>query len=456
MASTVKNKRSTTSGNSPTLTEGEIALQLADKRIITANSSASFDAFQNTVSNIAITNTSGQLSVGNTTVKSTVNSTGFSLTVNSTTTFTISAPSASDYASGAKVLLSNGSFGSASGGGTPGGSNTNIQFNDSNTFNGTNNFNYDKSSNTLSFSGSFVANADFITIGNTTINSTINSISLNLPVGPSGANAQAAPNSGMLLYDKYKANRFFPHVIDSNGWDASLDCHPIHSSVYFIMPTVAATTLTTMRTAATIAGSTVNNVAATPNLSNLYLSQARLIITANATAGANSTLFTSNVSFSRGNAANVGGFYAAFKFGLEKAVTNTIFYVGFADVTAGVNANPSGIRNIIGFGKDRGQTNLYAISANSSATVNTDLSGMDFTVNQTNWYEGIIYALPNGGNVYYQLTNITTGAIANGQFAAANLPANNQLLCWKISVSKIVQTANTDVAFGGVQIEVPN
>lgn len=76
MTSTVQVKRSTTSGNvPPSLQEGQIALNLVDKRLFTANSTQIFDAVQNTASDFKITTSSGAaFRVGNTTVNAVCNS----------------------------------------------------------------------------------------------------------------------------------------------------------------------------------------------------------------------------------------------------------------------------------------------------------------------------------------------------------------------------------------------
>lgn len=68
-----QHKRSSTPGATPTLLAGELAFNLADKRVFTANSSVVFDALQATSSNLTITNS--VLTVGNTTVNVVVNST---------------------------------------------------------------------------------------------------------------------------------------------------------------------------------------------------------------------------------------------------------------------------------------------------------------------------------------------------------------------------------------------
>lgn len=82
----IRLKRSTTSGNTPaSLVEGELAINLVDRRLFAGNSSAIWDAFQNTSSNVVIT-TSGadRFAVGNSTVNASVNSTTLTIGANVT------------------------------------------------------------------------------------------------------------------------------------------------------------------------------------------------------------------------------------------------------------------------------------------------------------------------------------------------------------------------------------
>lgn len=180
MADIVRTFYSTTPGNvPPSLDIGQFAVNLVDKRIFVANATQIFDAFQNTILDIAITNSSGAAyRVGNATVNLVINSTSYKFQ-NSTVSFTFPLPTASDI-SGGKLLCANGSWatGGGGGGGTPGGSNTNIQINDSGSLFGSNAFSFDKSTNTVNLDGNFTANADYISLGNNTVNTIANSTGL--------------------------------------------------------------------------------------------------------------------------------------------------------------------------------------------------------------------------------------------------------------------------------------
>ena len=189
MTSTVQNKRSTTGGNVPTLSAGELAFNLVDKRIFTANSTVVFDAFQNTIVDIAITNSSGgALRVGNSTINSVTNSSSVTLS-NSTVTISFIKPTAADYAAANKFLASNGSWLTPTASATAGGSNTQIQFNDSTAFGGSAGLVFDKTTNNVTIANTLTAtnltvNADYISLGNSTVNTVINSVNITVNSNP--------------------------------------------------------------------------------------------------------------------------------------------------------------------------------------------------------------------------------------------------------------------------------
>jgi hypothetical protein len=257
------------------------------------------------------------------------------------------------------------------------------------------------------------------------------------------------------MYGRYKAGRPMLSTIDQTGFDMPLDSHPVHISVHSIMPVSGTATPVVIRMGTSNGGLT----ATTPAVTNLFTTQARLTVTTAATANANAFITSQTTLFSRGAVGNTGGFYAVFKFGLDATAANQHFYIGFAATTGGSNASANTQPNNIGFWKPPLVANLQALCSNNSAagagSSNVD-TGFDFTTARTNWYEGIIYAIPNG-NCYWQLTNITTGAVSNGQFNNTNLPANTLALAFKSYIcSGIGQATAVGYGFGGVQIETIN
>lgn len=477
----IKLKSNNTTATVPaSLQPAEFAYNIVDRRLFSANSTVVFDAIQNTAVDFSISNNStGAFRVGNSTVNSVSNSSAFVL-ANSTVTFIITRPSAADYAAATKFLSANGSFLTPAGGSaSPGGGNTDVQFNDSGAFLGNSGFTFNKTTNNVTiantitignstvntvansskltvtdaqFNGNIVANSDYISLGNSTINSVLNSISWS--VMSLGTNNITAPVTGNTLsyFTKFKAGRMMPITIGSSGWDSPLQAHFMHNTVYQMVPLAGGTAASVIRLTS---ANTVAFTARTPASTNIFLSQVRLGHTTGATAG--TTISWRNgtgLPFWRGNAAGLGGFYAVCRFGVASAAAQGRAFIGFKNSTTALsNGNPSAQTNIIGFGWDSAATNVFAMSANSTVANSID-TGLTCTTGNTDWYEGVIFAPPNGGTVQYQITNLSNGTIVTGSYNQTNLPSTTTFLTWQFWGNNGSTAGAHIMDWGGVQIEV--
>lgn len=166
-------KRTTISGrpaNTTTLTNAaELALNLPDGIMYSTNGTVVFEIGANLTSQ-AVTNL---IFVGNSTVNAVVNSTSIKVS-NSTSNSLFAIPLATDWSAGTKYLNANGSWATPAGaGGSPGGSNTHVQFNDSGAFGGDAGLVFDKVNDIL-FSGNSVW------VGNSTVNNVMLPVSLKI------------------------------------------------------------------------------------------------------------------------------------------------------------------------------------------------------------------------------------------------------------------------------------
>ena len=148
MSNTVfKLRRSSVAGkvpNTSTLTIGELGLNLTDQKLFSSDGSSVFELGANVTTQYVYST----LSVGNSSVNTVINSS--SISVNS-----IIANGSVGTAN--QVLTSNGTstyWSDPTGGSTIGGSNTQIQFNDSGVANGSANFTFNKSTNTITIGSS--------------------------------------------------------------------------------------------------------------------------------------------------------------------------------------------------------------------------------------------------------------------------------------------------------------
>jgi hypothetical protein len=131
-----------------------------------------------------VTLDSGVLFVGNSTVNAVVNSTAVKL-MNSTSNALLSVPASADWTNGNKFLNANGSWTTPTATATPGGSNTQVQFNDSGSMGGDAGFTFDKVTDIATL-------ANTLSVGNSTVNAVVNSTAL--LVQNSTVSTQAGPN----------------------------------------------------------------------------------------------------------------------------------------------------------------------------------------------------------------------------------------------------------------------
>jgi hypothetical protein len=144
-------------------------------------------------SNVTVNNA---ISVGNTTVNAVINSTSLALS-NSTVSYVFASPNSAQYAANNYYLNANGQwvqFAQVS----AGGSNTQVQFNDSTSFGGTAGFTFNKTSNTLT-----VGTA---TVNSTTINSTAYNIGTSLIANASGVYTTGTVNAASITTSGVSTN----------------------------------------------------------------------------------------------------------------------------------------------------------------------------------------------------------------------------------------------------------
>ena len=92
------------------------------------------------------------------------------------------------------------------------------------------------------------------------------------------------------------------------------------------------------------------------------------------------------------------------------------------------NTEPSSINNSVGIGMISTSTNLHIITRSSTAATTIDL-GTSFPANtfDTDMYELILFAPPNGSTIGYKVTRLNTGGTTSGTLTT-NLPVNTTLM----------------------------
>lgn len=242
----------------------------------------------------------------------------------------------------------------------------------------------------------------------------------------------AVPTTGVKVFSRQVAGRRMPAFVGPSGLDSALQPLLGRNKLALWSPAGNSTTISALGAAALTATGT--ETAANVATTNAHTWQKRLdylVTTASATAVAGFRY--AQLQWGRGNAAGRGGFHLIFRWGPATGVatsTNRCF-VGMRGATsAPTDVNPSTLTNIIGTGWDSADTNIqFMVNDGSGAATKIDL-GASFprpTADRTESYETALFCAPNGSEIFYEFTNLATGAVATGS-VTTDIPAATQLL----------------------------
>ena len=306
----------------------------------------------------------------------------------------------------------------AAGAAAAGGSNTEIQFNNSTVLTGSPGLTFNTTSNTITVANSAV-------IGNSTLYVEI--ANSRIEMGSRGADAPSTPPANSLIFFARNAGgRQMPAFVGPSGVDSLLQPTFARNRIAMVFPNPSAATLTTF---GIVMGNTLALSTRVPAATNLFTSLRRGGIASNTTAGTSAGLRGNGVHYWRGNAPGLGGFHFIARFGVAIVAADMRAFVGWKNVTGAMsNANPSAQTNIIGVGFDSTQTTWRIMTNGNSGTAPTiDLgAGFPTNVGNTNMLELAMFHAPNGTELEYQFTNITTSNTVYGSVSAnsTNMPNN--------------------------------
>lgn len=241
-----------------------------------------------------------------------------------------------------------------------------------------------------------------------------------------------APTAGVREFSRFRARRILAWMGPS-GQDTRVQPAMFSNRTVLWMAVNNATAGNGWGfTVTTASGGGTTATAVTLASTNFYTAMTRIRYAATTTAGTTATLRNNTAQWFLSSTANMGGFFAVFRFGVNAAATNQRLFFGFNPSTATMtNVALTGLPNIIGFGVDSGQTTFRFLNNATGTATATDL-GANFPANTaaTYFYEGSIFAPSGGGqNVFYSLQRLNDGLVASGN-VTTNLPALGTMLNW--------------------------
>jgi hypothetical protein len=237
---------------------------------------------------------------------------------------------------------------------------------------------------------------------------------------------------GVKMFGRTVAARAMPAFSGPSGLSSVLQPHLGRNRVAGVWPQGNGTVLAAWGLSLTATGTATGANVATTNRHTWMKRLDYLVTTASATAVAGWR--HGFQQWGRGNAAGLGGFHMVCRWGPATGVsgaTNRAF-VGLTNATgAPTDVNPSTLTNMIGMGWDSADTNIQFMhndAAGSATKINLGASFPRPTADRAVVYEIAMFCAPNGSEIFYEVTNLVTGDVATGS-VTTDIPANTTLLC---------------------------
>ncbi len=365
------------------------------------------------------------------------------------------------------------------GGGQPGGSTTEIQYNNAGTLAGVPTLTYSSGhlKATGSFTGSFtglINSASYAVTASYALSSaggggggtpggTVNEVQYNNGAGgfAGAANVEITtegnlnliattdpptPAAGSLtVYAKTISGRTFIKVEAPTGLDYALQ-PALFQNANYLWTTTGATAGVWLNTAGQGAG-TFQATNPTTSGGNKYTIQKRsrysnVVNTANQVLGQRNT----DAVFFRGNAASQGGFFFYARFGFDTWTSGGRMFVGMATANTVVTAEPSALNNTVGFSIDAADAGAIKFITRSTTLTKTNLTA-PFTASTGKGYDAFIFCKPNDTIIYYRIVDLITSDETSGGITTT-LPANTTALTANVLASNAAITPANSIQLG--------
>lgn len=203
------------------------------------------------------------------------------------------------------------------------------------------------------------------------------------------------------------------------------------------------------------AGASIQGTLTAPtfSLTNLHTKSNRVEILRTSASASNIAGFVANIA----NYQSEKGLIFDYIWGPATGVSNTSHRstTGFVALTSVSDINPSTHINCFFFGWDSADTNVHFMHNDGSGTCTKVDMGSNFpvpTVDRTNWYRMIIENLEGVNEIYYKIIDLATGNNSSGM-VNTNLPAGDTFLGIRnvLSVGGVSSVAG--IAMGNLYIE---
>jgi hypothetical protein len=237
-----------------------------------------------------------------------------------------------------------------------------------------------------------------------------------------------APASGVLFYTRKLGGRNVPRFIGPSGIDSAVQPAMFANNVTMWLPGTSSTAAINFGVSWTVGATQATPAIATTN----FMAQMRRATFTTTTTSGNAAGVTSAAAVCwRGNAAGLGGFFFAARFGVLTFQSAMAIRVGLSAQTTILAASPSTVANSCYVGKDHADTNWFCVTVDNTPTANKAVTtGHAVAAAATNeCFDFYMYCKPNDTQITFRFVDISPGTVyVDNVSTTLNLPANTQLL----------------------------
>jgi hypothetical protein len=304
------------------------------------------------------------------------------------------------------------------GGGSPGGTTGEVQYNNAGSFAGAANVKIDGGDLTLVDAG--------------------------FPASPAAGRTKVFTDS--------MATRRLVGSVDSNGNHFDFQPALFNSTTYMWLAGTGTTLAINWGTSYTARNNGTNAAQAHPIRNNLSAinSMNRATFSTGTTATGASGIQSASTNAWRGSSTGLGGFFFFARFALEARSGTHRLFVGLSANNATLNAQPSTLNDTLGIGLDSGDTNLQFMIRNLATSTKIDTT---VAADTTTIYDFYMYAAPNGSQVDFELRNAVTNAVLKNSFESANLPSNTSFFYMQAHIQSVTGTTAKLLALNRMYLE---
>jgi hypothetical protein len=264
----------------------------------------------------------------------------------------------------------------------------------------------------------------------------------------------AIPTGGIIMYSKIVGGRHLPKIMGTSGVDTIMQVGLHGNSVMMIAPANATTAPTIwgglLTTATTI--SHQQTIAS----ANPWQATRRTRFQTSGTAGNAAGMRTGYTQWFRGSVSGYGGFWFRAQLGMNINLNGGQKFVGLCNSTAVLGGEPSALLNMCGMGYDAADasTGSWFFMYNDGTGTATKVSlGANALRNTNDGYDLVMFMAPGGSELFVRIVNLHTNVTVLETSYTTLLPVANTGMAFKADVRNGAVASADNIEVAKVYIE---